>query len=193
MIKSCIKTSYFIKIPSNISIFYCDKKKIIVFLGPKFRTFLKLKVKVFLSKKKKLLKISALPFKLTSNINKKILKSFQGTTYALIRQKLIESCVIFYKKLLFVGVGYRLSIVESSDNKLISLKLGLSHLCYFKVPKNLKIFSKKRTELFIFSNSYYFVTQCASTIRLLKKPEPYKGKGILYENEKVVLKEGKKI
>jgi len=101
--------------------------------------------------------------------------------------------MLFYKKLNFVGVGYRPSFVESFENKLILLKLGFSHLVYFKIPSNLKVFHQKRTQLFVCGNSYHSVTQFVSSIRLLKKPEPYKGKGILYENEKVILKEGKKV
>ena len=49
------------------------------------------------------------------------------------------------------------------------------------------------TKLFIYGNSYRNVTQTAALIRSYKKPEPYKGKGILYETEKIVLKEGKKV
>jgi large subunit ribosomal protein L6 len=72
-------------------------------------------------------------------------------------------------------------------------KLGYSHSLYFKIPEQLIIFCLKFTKLFIYGNSYQNVTQIASLIRSYKKPEPYKGKGILYETEKILLKEGKKI
>ena len=98
-----------------------------------------------------------------------------------------------YKKLKLVGVGYRLIPVESFREQLILLRLGFSHLLYFRIPHNLNFFYKKRVQLFISGYSYQWVTQFASLIRLLKKPEVYKGKGILYENEKIILKEGKKI
>ena len=62
-----------------------------------------------------------------------------------------------------------------------------------KTSKKIKIFCLKTTELFIYGNSYQNVTQTASLIRSYKKPEPYKGKGILYDTEKITLKEGKKI
>ena len=57
----------------------------------------------------------------------------------------------------------------------------------------LKIFCLKTNKLFIIGYSYWFVTQVAAVIRSYKTPEPYKGKGMLYTTEKVVLKEGKKV
>ena len=111
----------------------------------------------------------------------------------MVKQLLIETMSVIYKQLQFVGVGYRLVSVESFENQLILLRLGFSHLFYFRIPKTFKMFYKKRTRLFIFGNSFQFVSQIISDIRSLKSPEPYKGKGILYENEKIFLKQGKKV
>ena len=188
-----IKKQYLIKIPNNISMFYCDKKKIITFLGPLIKKSLKLQVKLFISTEKKIIKISYLPYEPVSNHNKKKIKSLQGTTCALIKQMLIETTSTIYKKLKFVGVGYRLAFVDSFKNQLILLRLGFSHLFYFRIPKIFIIFCKKRTQLFISGNSYQSVAQLTANIRILKKPEPYKGKGILYSNEKISLKKGKKV
>lgn len=71
-------------------------------------------------------------------------------------------------------------------------KLGFAHSLYFKTSVESQIFSFKATELFICSNSYLTVSGIAARIRSFKKPEPYKGKGILYNTEKILLKEGKK-
>ena len=85
-----------------------------------------------------------------------------------------------------------MSVLNVLDFNLLYFKLGYSHAIYFKVPKGLKVFCLKSNKLFIIGNSYLFVTQIAALIRSYKAPEPYKGKGILYASEKVVLKEGKK-
>jgi large subunit ribosomal protein L6 len=61
------------------------------------------------------------------------------------------------------------------------------------VLNNLNVYSHKATTIFISGSSNQNVSQTAALIRSYKKPEPYKGKGILYDNEKIVLKEGKKV
>jgi len=189
-----ISKKYWVKIPDNVSVFYCNKKKTIIFKGPLLeQKSLKLKVKLLVLSHEKTIKVSMCPFVKISNQKTKLMKAMQGTTCALIKQLLIESTTMTYKKLKLIGVGYRLIPVESFKKQLILLRLGFSHLSYFKIPSNLKIFYKKRVQLFISGYSYQWVTQFASLIRLLKKPEVYKGKGILYEAEKIVLKEGKKI
>lgn len=128
-----------------------------------------------------------------SNNKKKILKSIQGTTIALIKQIILEISVVLCRKLKFIGVGYKAFPIEVYNNQLLHLRLGYSHQIYYKIPKNLTIFCIKSTNLFIFGNSYQFVHQIAAIIRSYKVPEPYKGKGILYDNEKIAIKEGKKV
>ena len=90
-------------------------------------------------------------------------------------------------------MGYRAFDVEHFENKLFSIKLGYSHPIFFKISKKSKIFCLKKTKLFIYGNFYENITQEAACIRAYKTPEPYKGKGILYETEKITLKEGKKV
>jgi large subunit ribosomal protein L6 len=126
-------------------------------------------------------------------MNKKKIKALQGTTVALIKQLIVETSAVLYQKLKLVGVGYRAFDVDTLKNKLLLFKLGYSHFLYFKISNEIEIFCLKMTKLFIYGNSYRNVTQTAALIRSYKKPEPYKGKGILYETEKIVLKEGKKV
>lgn len=179
---------YTVRIPDKINLFYSETKKIIIIKGPHAQRSLKIDTKLRIKKNE--LEVTSLPLsKLRNNLQKK-LKEKQGTTTALIKQLLMATCTIIYKKLNFKGIGYKVSFIE---NNLLLLKLGYSHPIYFKTPKNLKIFSLKLTKLFLSSNSYQNVTFTASLIRSKKLPEPYKGKGILYENEKIKLKEGKKI
>jgi large subunit ribosomal protein L6 len=126
-------------------------------------------------------------------VKKKKIKSVQRTTVSLIKQLLIEAVALVYRKLKLVGVGYRVFPAENFEGHLLLLKLGYSHPIYFKIPSNLSIFCLKLTKLFLYGSSHQQVTSTASKIRLNKTPEPYKGKGILYDNEKIVLKEGKKV
>lgn len=186
-----IKSRYSIKIPKNTIIIYCDKKKLLTVIGPLAKKSLKLKVRVKILKS--LIIVSSTPFsKLSSNMQKKF-TALQGTTTALIKQLILETSYVIYKKLKLVGVGYRALDVENYENKLLFFKLGYSHPIFIKIPKKLRIFCLKRTKLFLYGNSYQGIAQTAAKIRSYKKPEPYKGKGILQETEKIILKEGKKI
>jgi len=117
----------------------------------------------------------------------------QGTTIALLKQLILEISFIFSKKLIFVGVGYRAFPIELFKTQILQFKLGYSHQIYFKVSSNLNVYCHKATTIFISGNSTQNVSQTAALIRSYKYPEPYKGKGILYDNEKIVLKEGKKV
>lgn len=182
-----------IKIPKNILVIYSKKKNIITVIGPAHKKSLKLSLKLNMVNSSNLIEVTDESFIHKSNLNNKQIRSMQGTTVALIKQLLLEASSLVYKKLKIVGVGYRSLFVEGFENKLLMFKLGYSHSLYFKIPDNLKIFSFKFTKLFIYGNSYQNVNQIASVIRLYKKPEPYKGKGILYESEKITLKEGKKV
>lgn len=187
------KKKQIIKIPKNIEIFYGKKKKIIIIKGFSGQKSLKInnlltivctgqQIEVINDSKKKL-----------SNNDKKEIRALKRTTISLIKQLLIEVTATMYQKLKLIGVGYRVFPVENFEDRLLLLRLGYSHPIYFKIPAKTNIFSLKLTKLFIYGSSYQQVTFVASKIRLNKIPEPYKGKGILYENEKIVLKEGKKI
>lgn len=181
-----------IKIPNDINVIYSNRKRIIVITGPLARKALKLNIQLIVVNSNSIIKVSSLPFFKISNNEQKKIKALQATTVALIRQLIIETSAVLYQKLKFVGVGYRAFNVENFEKRLLLFKLGYSHFLYFKISKKLKIFCLKMTKLFIYGNSYQYLTQIASLIRSYKKPEPYKNKGILYETEKIVLKEGKK-
>lgn len=130
-----------------------------------------------------------------SNNKKKQLNSLQGLITYKIKQILTELTITYYQKLKFVGVGYRaIKINQTTTNKnIFLLKLGLSHPLYLNSIYNINLFCLKFTKLFIYGNSYKKLSQATATIRLTKWPDPYKGKGILFNNEKIKLKEGKKV
>jgi large subunit ribosomal protein L6 len=187
------KKKHTIKIPKNVTVLYCNKKKIITIIGPVAKRSFKLQVKISLSPIDNSINVSDIPFSKISNNQKKNILSIQGTTISLIKQLVIETSYILYQKLRLVGVGYRSFEMNTFKNTLLPLRLGYSHPIYFKISKKSNIFCLKNTKLFIYGNSYQNITKTASLIRSYKKPEPYKGKGILYENEKIIIKEGKKI
>lgn len=188
-----ISKKYTVKIPKNIVVLYCKKKKIITIDGPLNRKSLKLKIEIQLLKKENKINVTSTPTSKISNNQRKKIKSIQGTTVALIKQLIVETSTILYQKIKFIGVGYRAFEVENFENKILLFKLGYSHAIYFKIPKNLQIFCLKLTKLFVYGSLYQNITQTTALIRSYKQPEPYKGKGILYENEIIKLKEGKKV
>jgi len=188
-----LSKKHIVKIPKHISVFYSEKNRIITIVGPLRKKSLKLKTRIVVSSKKKFIGVTSQPFQNMSLNEKKQLKVLQGTTVALLKQIFLEVSVLLCKKLKFVGVGYRAFLVKLANNTLLQFKLGYSHDIYFKIPSNIKVFCLKSDKLFLSGSFYEYVSQIASLIRSYKRPEPYKGKGILYENETILLKEGKKV
>ena len=163
-----LKKKYTIKIPKKIKIIYFDKKNIITFVGPSQTKSLKLEVKVFLVPESQLIVVSKIPALDTSAVGLKNAKKLQGTTVSKIKQSLIETTYTLYTKLNLVGVGYRVFSHEKLSNQ-IFLKLGYSHLIYFKVPSDLNSFCQKFTKLFLFGNcSFDSLTRTAAQIRNCK-------------------------
>jgi large subunit ribosomal protein L6 len=94
----------------------------------------------------------------------------------------------FSKKLTLVGVGYR---AQAQGNKL-NLSLGFSHPIVYPLPEGIKAETPTQTEIVIKGMDRQKVGQVAAEIRAYKSPEPYKGKGVRYADEVVVIKETKK-
>ncbi len=112
-----------------------------------------------------------------------------GTARARI-QNIIKGLTIgFQKKLMLVGVGYKAKLEGSSK---ISLSLGKSHPDVYDVPSQVKVEMPNQTEIVLSSIDNVLLGQVAANIRALRSPEPYKGKGIRYDDEVITLKEVKK-
>jgi len=184
---------YGIKIPKFISIIYCDNLRIVLIKGYSTQKILKLKLKLNINKKTNTINVTKIPFDTVSNREKVFFKKLQGTTTSLIKQAIYEVSSTIYKKLNFVGVGYKAFSIKVNSLNLIKFKLGYSHDIFIKVFNNTDINLYKSNILFISGNSFQDVSKLTSLIRNYKLPEPYKGKGILYENEIINLKEGKKV
>lgn len=111
-----------------------------------------------------------------------------GTMRALIANMVYGVNNGFEKKLLLIGVGYKAQI---QDRKLC-LSLGFSHTIFYSIPEDIKIELLSSTEIIIKGINKQKVGQVSSEIRSYRPPEPYKGKGIRYSNEIIILKETKK-
>jgi large subunit ribosomal protein L6 len=92
------------------------------------------------------------------------------------------------RKLELVGVGFRAQVA----GKALNLTLGFSHPVSFAIPEGITIETPSQTEILIKGNDRQRVGQTAAEIRHIRPPEPYKGKGVRYSDEKIILKEGKK-
>ena len=114
-------------------------------------------------------------------------KSYHGLTRTLIHN-MVEGCAHgFSKKLQLVGVGYRAAL-KGRD---LEMQLGFSHPVFVKAPEGITFEVPSQTEIIVSGASKEQVGQVAADIRKWRKPEPYKGKGIRYEGEKVRRKLGK--
>jgi len=94
----------------------------------------------------------------------------------------------FQKKLQLVGVGYR----AQAQNKKLNLALGFSHPVEYNAPEGITIETPSQTEIIVSGCDKQKVGQVAAEIRSYRPPEPYKGKGVRYADERVVRKEAKK-
>ena len=94
----------------------------------------------------------------------------------------------FEKKLSLIGVGYKAAVQGSKLN----LNVGFSHPVHFEAPQGITITTPTPTEVVIKGADRQVVGQLAAEIRAVRPPDPYKGKGIRYVDEKVVIKETKK-
>jgi len=114
--------------------------------------------------------------------------AMSGTLRQLVNNMVIGVTKGFEKKLNLVGVGYKAS---AQGNKL-NLAVGYSHPVNFDMPSGIKVETPAPTEIIIKGADRQRVGQIAAEIRAVRPPEPYKGKGIRYSDEKIVIKETKK-
>jgi large subunit ribosomal protein L6 len=111
-----------------------------------------------------------------------------GTMRSLINNLVVGVTEGFEKKLVLVGVGYR----AQAKGKTLNLALGFSHPVDYPVPEGVKIETPSQTEVVISGADKQKVGQVAAEIRAFRPPEPYKGKGVKYADERIVRKEAKK-
>ena len=115
-------------------------------------------------------------------------KSIHGTTNALIKNMIIGVSKGYTVELETVGVGYRFQVT----GKQINVSAGFSHPVVVDIPEGITVEAPSTTELKLSGINKQQVTEFAANIRKIRKPEPYKGKGIRYKGEVIRRKEGKK-
>lgn len=115
-------------------------------------------------------------------------RAMSGTVRALVNNMVTGVTKGFERKLTLVGVGYR---AQAQGDKL-NLTLGFSHPVVHQMPAGVKVETPTQTEIVIKGIDKQQVGQVAAEVRAYREPEPYKGKGVRYSDEVVVLKETKK-
>lgn len=111
-----------------------------------------------------------------------------GTMRALVHNMVVGVTQGFEKKLLLMGVGYR----SQAQGQKLTLVLGFSHPVEYAVPQGITIETPTPTEIIVKGFDKQLVGEVAAKIRAYRPPEPYKGKGVRYAGEYVMIKEAKK-
>lgn len=114
--------------------------------------------------------------------------AMSGTIRSLLANMVLGVSKGFERKLTLVGVGYRAQAAGDTLN----LTLGYSHPVSYKMPVGVKVETPTQTEIVLKGANRQQVGQVAAEIRAFREPEPYKGKGVRYSDEVVILKETKK-
>jgi large subunit ribosomal protein L6 len=114
--------------------------------------------------------------------------AMSGTLRAILANMMTGVTKGFERKLTLVGVGYR---AQAQGDKL-NLTLGFSHPVVHQMPKGVTVQTPTQTEILIKGTDKHLVGQVAATVRAVRPPEPYKGKGVRYSDETVIIKETKK-
>jgi large subunit ribosomal protein L6 len=120
--------------------------------------------------------------------NSRQARAMFGTMRALVANMVVGVTKGFERKLSLVGVGYR----AQAQGDRLNLSLGFSHPVVHLMPKGVKVATPTQTEIVITGVDKQLVGQVAAEVRAYKSPEPYKGKGVRYLGEAIVLKETKK-
>jgi large subunit ribosomal protein L6 len=119
--------------------------------------------------------------------SKEIPSAVHGLYRSLVSNMIVGAHKGFEKRLSLIGVGYRAAV----QGQVLDLQLGFSHPTQIKIPKTVQVAVDKSTLIIITGADKQAVGQFAAAVRSMKPPEPYKGKGIRYENEYVRKKAGK--
>ncbi len=114
-------------------------------------------------------------------------RSFHGLTRSLVNNMVVGVTKGFETVLDITGVGYRAEV----KGNILTLSLGYSHPINFELPAGISIEVEKMTKVFVRGADKELVGQTAAKIRSFRPPEPYKGKGIKYSDEKILRKAGK--
>ena len=180
--------NFIIKLPTEIKIIYDNLSNYLILLGPTGQIrFIRLKFKLII--------INDCIFVTKISILQKSIKNYlklntvRGNEASLIKKLIVDLVYMKIIKLVMFGVGYRFILNKDYKKNILELKLGFSHNIVVNIPSYLVLNCSKPTVLFLIGDE---VIEIANKIKTLRFPEPYKGKGIFFEYEKIKIKEGKK-
>lgn len=186
-----LQKKFLIKIPNDVQVYYHSNKTSIVFKTSLKKKKIKLdSALLFLKDQTNSSYIYVTSKKINSKVNYTQINS-RVTTVSQIKKIFIQLLNNICIKLKLVGVGYKVSRAKNSN--ILHFRLGYSHSIFFKCPFYFKIDILKGNIIYISGSSLENISSFAAIIRNYKLPEPYKGKGIFYLNEKIKLKIGKKV
>lgn len=120
--------------------------------------------------------------------DERLARAISGTTRALVHNMVKGVTQGFEKRLTIVGVGYRAQV----SGRKLNLTLGYSHPVVYEIPQDITIECPDQTTIIVRGSDRQRVGQVAAEIRALRRPDPYKGKGVRYADERIALKEAKK-
>ena len=119
--------------------------------------------------------------------NTKKIHALHGMERAILNGKISGTVAPYTKTLLLKGVGYRANLQGTT----INMTLGFSHPINYKLPDGIKAVIDNQTKIILTGIDKHMLGQTAAELRALKKPEPYQGKGVMYDTERVRRKAGK--
>lgn len=167
-----------IEIPAQVKITNSEKK--IVVEGPKGKMEMDIDSNILVKNEGNKLLINR-------KSDEKNVRAAHGLYRVLIQNMVKGVSIGFEKKLEISGTGFKANV----EGQNLVLNLGYSHIIKYPIPKDIKIVVEENVKINISGIDKHLVGFVASEIRKLRKPEPYKGKGIKYSNEKVRRKAGK--
>lgn len=167
-----------IDLPENVSVDILQQKLIVIGKYGRLENVLENFLKVHIENKKL--------FLLRTEENTKA-KTFHGLYRAIIQNMILGVTKKFQKVLIAEGIGYKFQI----EKKNLLVNVGFTHPVQFEIPEDLEIRLESPTKLIISGINKEKVGFFADKIRSIRPPEPYKGKGLLYEGEKIRRKAGK--
>ena len=127
---------------------------------------------------------------ISRNSDQKKYRELHGLTRSLINNMIIGVSEGYEKNMTLVGTGYT---ADASKGNFLLLNVGFSHPVYVQCPESITIKTPKATEIVITGIDKQLVGQFSARIRQIRKPEPYKGKGIRYSDEVILKKAGKTV
>ncbi len=166
-----------IEIPAGVTV-TIDENNFVVVKGPKGELKNQFNNGVDIKQEENTIQISC---------DKKELLPIFGTTRALLNNMVVGVHTGFSKELQIVGVGYRAQL----KGKTLALNLGYSHGIEMAIPEGLTVEVPNQTTVIVNGIDKQLVGEFAANVRAKRKPEPYKGKGVRYKDERIIRKEGK--